>query len=103
MIAAMELKNYIEKTGTTITAFARLLSEKCGKTVSRDVVYQWVNGIRPIPASYGHQIEEITDGAMTRQTMFPTKWMDIWPELASSSPATAPTTVTPHKLAGEAA
>lgn len=102
MIRAMELKKYIEKTGITIAEFARLLSSKCGKTVSRDVVYQWANGIRPIPATYGYQIEEITGGAMTRQTMFPAKWREIWPEL-SAPPLATPTTATPLNRTGEAA
>lgn len=98
----MKLKNHLEKTSTTIAQFARDLSGKCGKTVSRDVVYQWIKGLRPIPVPYCHPIEVLTGGEVARQDSRPDDWQNIWPELASSTP-TPTATVTQHKLTGEAA
>lgn len=102
MIVAMKLKNHLEKTGTTIAQFARDLSGKCGKKVSRDVVYQWIHDLRPIPVPYCHPIEGLTGGDVTRKDSRPDDWKTIWPELASSA-TTPPATVTSDKLAGEAA
>ena len=47
----------------------RQLAEKCD--VSPDFVYQWCEGIRPIPATHAIPIEEFFDGAMTRQRIAP--------------------------------
>lgn len=77
----MDLRTYIESTETPIADFARMLSERYALKVSRDMVYQWVKGIRPIPTEYGWPIECETGGAVTRREMFPSKWMHIWPEL----------------------
>lgn len=44
-------------------------------------VSRWADGTRPIPLEYGASIETATGGLVTRQEMFPDKWMRIWPEL----------------------
>ena len=45
-------------------------------------------GGKPVPVAHGAAIEQFTEGAVTRQQMFPTDWPRIWPELASAPPAT---------------
>jgi DNA-binding transcriptional regulator YdaS (Cro superfamily) len=44
-------------------------------------VNQWVNESRPVPATYCVAIERATQGIVTRQTLRPKDWQDIWPEL----------------------
>ena len=41
---------------------------------------------RPIPVHFGAPIEKATNGAVTRQEMFPNTWHIIWPELVTESP-----------------
>lgn len=47
-------------------------------------VSRWAEGTRPIPVTFGAPIEKATNGAVTRQEMFPQDWQTIWPELAES-------------------
>lgn len=48
-------------------------------------------GDKAVPVSHGAAIEQFTDGAVTRQQMFPADWQRIWPELAANDDtATAP-------------
>ena len=49
------------------------------------VVAAWVSGRRPVPISHGAAIEQFTEGAVTRQAMFPNDWRRIWPELADGA------------------
>lgn len=37
---------------------------------------------------HGAAIEQFTQGAVTRQQMFPNDWQRIWPELATDAPVT---------------
>lgn len=37
---------------------------------------------------HGAAIEQFTQGAVTRQQMFPNDWQRIWPELATDAPFT---------------
>ena len=60
------------------------------------VVPSFVNkiasGERPIPFEHGAGIEAFTDGAVTRQQMFPADWRRIWPELATQEPTSTTAT-----------
>ena len=58
------------------------LAEKCD--VSPDFVYQWCEGIRPIPAAHAIPIEEFFEGALTRQQIAPKVFR---PELTEKSAA----------------
>ena len=44
-------------------------------------VSQIVNSHRPVPITAMAQIEQLTNGAVTRKDMRPTDWHEIWPEL----------------------
>lgn len=46
-------------------------------------------GDKAVPVSHGAAIEQFTDGAVTRQQMFPADWQRIWPELAANDDTTA--------------
>lgn len=45
-------------------------------------ISKWADGTRPIPVHHGAPIELATNGAVTRQEMFPDTWQSIWPELS---------------------
>ena len=72
-----------------LTALARLLG------VSVPTVHEWKTNKRPVPISRCFGIENVTNGAVTRQQLRPDDWQNIWPELAQS-----PTT---HQPAAQAA
>jgi len=46
------------------------------------LIYQWANGIRPVPIERCVAIERATGGAVTRRDLRPSDWWKIWPELA---------------------
>lgn len=56
--------------------------------VSPPNVVAWAGGQKPIPMVHAAAIEQFTGGAVTRREMFPDSWHRIWPELATTSPAT---------------
>lgn len=45
-------------------------------------------GEKAVPVAHGAAIEQFTDGAVTRQQMFPADWQRIWPELLAHECAT---------------
>jgi len=49
-------------------------------------ISRWADGSRPIPVPFGAAIEAATEGAVTRQEMFPEDWKRIWPELSPLPP-----------------
>ncbi len=64
----MELAKYIRSTiGVTQASFAKELG------VSQGLVWQWLNGRTKITPERAKQIEQVTQGAVTRH--------DIWPDL----------------------
>jgi DNA-binding transcriptional regulator YdaS (Cro superfamily) len=71
----MKIENYIAKQGITISDFAKRLG------VSRNLVYQWVNNIRPVAARHCPRIEALTDGQVTRPELRPDDWRALWPDL----------------------
>ncbi|MCW5319656.1 hypothetical protein D5039_00200 [Verminephrobacter aporrectodeae subsp. tuberculatae] len=50
--------------------------------VTTQAVCFWRDGKRRIPESLGARIEFATRGQVTRQSLWPDSWMEIWPELA---------------------
>lgn len=73
----MNLKKYLEQEGRG--ASSRLATAIGAYTSDMS---DWANGLRPVPARFAVAIEINTNGAVTRQDMFPNDWQSIWPELA---------------------
>lgn len=71
------LKTWLDSERGRGTALAKHLK------VQPPVVAAWISGKRPVPIGHGAAIEQFTDGAVTRQQMFPADWARIWPELQS--------------------
>lgn len=83
----MNLSQYLNEKRGRQAALAKAI-----KAHAPDIC-RWADGTRPIPVAYGAAIEAATDGAVTRQEMFPSEWKAIWPELAK--PARRRSQVTP--------
>lgn len=92
----MELINFVKERGAQ-----RALAQKLA--ITPVLISQWANRLRPVPPERCVEIERATDGQVTRKDLRPDDWQNIWPELAPSCAATAPTTVTPLNRTGEAA
>ncbi|MGB4061906.1 MAG: YdaS family helix-turn-helix protein [Burkholderiaceae bacterium] len=73
-----------EKPGRTA-----LLATRLG--LSQPFVTQMATGAKAIPVAHGAAIEHFTDGAVTRQEMFPDTWQRYWPELVETSKQKAAT------------
>ena len=73
----MNLKEYTDKH--TQIALAKAIK------AAPSFVNQWVSGDRPIPSKYCVAIERETAGQVTRQTLRPDDWQDIWPELRDAT------------------
>lgn len=71
----MKLSEYLSQERGRQSQLAKALGAH-GPDISR-----WADGSRPIPVRYGAAIEQETNGAVTRQEMFPNDWQAIWPEL----------------------
>lgn len=65
----MDLKTYLEKRGVTQSDIARRIN------VPPALVWQWINGVRPISAKHAIPIEQATDGEVPRHVTRP----DIYP------------------------
>ena len=50
--------------------------------VKPPTVSQWKNGKRPVPTERASDIEQVTNGAVTRKDLRPDDWHRQWPELA---------------------
>jgi len=72
----MDLKTYLSQERGRAAALAKAIGAH-SPDVSR-----WADGTRPVPVHFGAPIEKATDGAVTRQELFPIDWATIWPELA---------------------
>ena len=70
----MKLSEYLSERGSR-QAFAEKLK------VPAPLVSQWANGDRPIPIERCLDIEQATDGKVTRRDLRPDDWLRIWPEL----------------------
>ena len=83
----MDLKQWTQIEKGRAAALARRLG------VPSSFVSKMANGEKRIPTEHMALIERFTDKQVTRQEMCPTRWRDIWPELAyfQGNPAAAPT------------
>lgn len=53
--------------------------------VSQGMISQWVNNTRPVSIKRCVDIENATNGKVTRKDLRPDDWFCIWPELLSQS------------------
>lgn len=53
--------------------------------VAAPVVSDWCNGKKNVPIGRCWQIEQATQGEVTRCELRPEDWWKIWPELASQT------------------
>lgn len=51
--------------------------------VTTQAVCFWRDGKRRLPESLGARIETLTGGRVTRQSLWPDTWRDVWPELVA--------------------
>lgn len=58
-----------------LSALAKLLG------VAPPIVYRWASGERPVPHLRCVQIEQLTNGEVTRQMLRPNDYYEMWPEL----------------------
>ena len=76
-ISVMEiLKSWLSAERGRATRLAQHLK------VPPSFVTKMGDGDKPVPFQHGAAIEAFTEGAVTRQQMFPNDWRRIWPELA---------------------
>lgn len=73
----MDISTYLTNTGRAQSEFARAIG------VPSALLYQWLNGLRPVAAKHCVKIERETAGQVTRKELRPKDWQDYWPELAS--------------------
>ena len=73
-----KLKTWTSSQRGRLAALAKHLG------VSAPNVVAWTIGTKPIPMTHAAAIEQFTNGAVTRQDMFPDTWQRIWPELAAT-------------------
>jgi DNA-binding transcriptional regulator YdaS (Cro superfamily) len=71
----MKLSDYLSQGHGRAAALARSLGIKPPN------VTDWAKGRRDVPIHYGAQIEQATEGQVTRQDLFPDEWQRMWPEL----------------------
>ncbi|AVS19268.1 YdaS family helix-turn-helix protein [Klebsiella pneumoniae] len=79
----MQLKDYLNMKRGSSKALATKLE------VSTSYLSQMASGIAAISPSRAIQIEQLTEGAVTRADCFPDDWETIWPEFI---PPTTPLT-----------
>lgn len=58
----------------------RVWAEKLG--ISEPYLYQCMTGFREMEPAKAVEVEQATQGAITRQMLRPKTWQRIWPELA---------------------
>lgn len=71
----MDIQKYLSKTNTSQAAFALTIG------VSQGMVWQWITKKRPVPIERCVDIENATDGSISRRDLRPNDWQKIWPEL----------------------
>lgn len=87
----MKLKDYIEQLER---GGAAKLAKELG--VSKSYLSQLASGAAPISPARCVEIEQLTNGVVTRKDMHPDDWQKIWPELDSPCSST-PTEFTPDE------
>lgn len=79
----MDLKTYISGERGTATKLASALG------VPLSYLSQMINGTSSVSPKRCVEIEQVTNGVVTRKDLRPDDWADIWPELRSEQPAAA--------------
>lgn len=79
----MTLTDYFATTPGSQAALAHALGLQIAQ------VWQWKEGVRPVPLAYINKIETATAGAVRRWDLRPADWADIWPELVGAPGAPA--------------
>ncbi|MGL4640598.1 MAG: transcriptional regulator [Shewanella sp.] len=80
----MNLIDYLKEEGAQ-ASLASVLQKSPAQ------VWQWKEGIRPVPIDLCAQIEKATDGQVTRQELRPDDFWLIWPDLpAPADPIPSP-------------
>lgn len=74
----MDLKTFFDESDLTQVALAKELDVEPG------AVWQWVNGVRPIPVPRCYAIHRWTGGKVTLKDLRPEDWRQIWPELEAA-------------------
>lgn len=77
----MKLADYCKQQGRG--AVTRLAFEVCAYPSD---ISAWATGARPVPIKFAVAIELATNRLVTRKELVP-DWQQIWPELATPSPA----------------
>jgi len=85
----MDISTYLINTGRAQSEFARAIG------VPSTLLYQWLNGLRPVAAKHCVKIERETAGQVTRQELRPKDWHDYWPELATPAKRRRQTSAAP--------
>lgn len=65
----MDIVGYLTASGLSQAELARQLG------VSPAVVWQWINGVRPVPGKYAIPLERISGGRLSRHDIAP----DLYP------------------------
>lgn len=71
----MKIETYLEQMHVRPSDLSRQIG------VTQPVLWQWMTGYRKVPIVRAIQIEQITEGMVTRRDLRE-DWRDIWPELA---------------------
>lgn len=71
----MDLNTYLKQEGFSQKYFAALINRN-----SSEVCY-WMKRKLPMPVKVAVRIEQVTNGKVSRQDLFPNDWKEIWPEL----------------------
>lgn len=77
----MDIKTYLSKNGISQSAFAEMTG------VTQGMVWQWLQGLRPVSPSSCVVIEKFTNNDISRRDLRPDDWHEIWPELVKSKSA----------------
>lgn len=80
----MNLRMFLSERGTSQQAFAADLG------VSQTSVSQWVGGVAVPPPIRCVEIEQLTEGCVTRRDLRPDDWWRIWPELVREGDLPSP-------------
>lgn len=77
----MKLDAYLSKNNISQADFADSIG------VTQGMVYQWINKDRPVTPIKCVEIENKTNGQVSRKDLRPDDWKRIWPELVHKKAA----------------
>lgn len=89
-IAAVEAYERVDSTAASaVERAARIVGNKSKLARSINVAPQtlqdWASGFKAVPVRRCVQIEQATNGAVTRRDLRPHDWKELWPELATQT------------------